>query len=199
LPEAGHIAAIVLAAGRSTRFGSDKLLYPLTLDGMTAPLIAHSLRPWLQVFDALTLVVRSGDHALRAALSGVKGVRWVEAEDAGLGMGHSLAAGVGANREAAGWVIGLADMPRLPSAVIGQVRDALQQGSPLAVPFYQGRRGHPAGFGHIYADDLLALSGDAGARHVLERAAALTRIVVQDPGVLIDVDQPADIDNLIVI
>lgn len=200
MPEAAGIAAIVLAAGRATRFGSDKLLQPLALDGCTAPMIAHSVRPWLQVFDVLTLVIRPGDHALRAALSGMEGFRWVEAEQCGLGMGHSLAAGVAATADADGWVIGLADMPRLPAAVIAQVRDALRHGAALAAPFHQARRGHPAGFGRRYAEELLALSGDAGARQILQRdAAQLTRIVVQHPGVLLDVDQPSDIEQLNVI
>ncbi|MBU3736714.1 MAG: nucleotidyltransferase family protein [Methylobacterium sp.] len=200
MPEAAGISAIVLAAGRATRFGSHKLLQPLALDGCSAPMLAHSVRPWLQVFDTLTLVVRPGDHALRAALPASAAVRWVEAVNSDLGMGHSLAAGVAANRDCAGWVIGLADMPRLPAAVIAQVRDALQRGATLAAPFHLAQRGHPAGFGRIYADELLALSGDAGARHILERdAARLARIPVQHPGVLLDVDRLSDIEPLNVI
>ncbi len=198
MPERGGIAAVVLAAGRSSRYGADKLLQPLTLEGLTLPLAAHSLRPWLHVFPAVTVVVRPQSAALRQALGvhfPTPALRWVECAQAGLGMGHSLAAGVAAEADAAGWLIGLADMPLLPVTAIAGVCAALAAGAPLAAAYTGGRRGHPVGFAIGYRDELLALAGDAGARGLLQRDALhLTRIQVDDAGILADIDSPADLN-----
>jgi molybdenum cofactor cytidylyltransferase len=193
------IAAVVLAAGQSRRFGADKLLHPLTLDGETLPLAAHSLRPWLAVFRRVTVVVRPQADALRAAIEQALGeqaaaIAWVACADAESGMGHSLAAGVGANRSASGWLVGLADMPAVPAAAIAGVRAALAAGAPLAAPARAGRRGHPVGFGAGYGPRLLALQGDAGARALLEQdAASIAYIAVAHDGIFADVDTPVDI------
>lgn len=89
----------------------------------------------------------------------------------------------------------LADMPRIASATIEAVARELDAGKPLVAPCYRGQRGHPVGFGLVHREALLALDGDTGARALLN-SPALTRIDVDDPGILRDVDTPADLNGL---
>ena len=198
-----EIAAIVLAAGASCRFGSEKLLHPVTLHGVTLPLAAHSFFPWFETFEVITVVVkpeaeafcRTVETALGAAKSSA--IRWVVCENAAKGMATSLACGVHANRDAAGWLIGLADMPVVPSAAIIDVRNALLDGAKLAAPFCNGKRGHPVGFATHYREELLALQGNTGARHLLERDNSnLVQIKINDKGIFADIDIPNDLHNL---
>lgn len=198
-----EIAAVVLAAGASRRFGADKLLHPVNAGNSTIPLIARSMSPWLEAFVQVTVVIRAGSDELRRqfeqALGPAKaaGIRWCICPDAVLGMSASLAAGVAYNRDADGWLIGLADMPHVPTAAIAAVRDAIVSGAPLAAPYCDGRRGHPVGFASRYRDELLALRGDAGARDILKRDAGnLLRIDTTDPGVFTDIDSPEDLIGL---
>lgn len=199
----GVAAAIVLAAGASRRFGSNKLLYPLTLHGATMPLAAHSLLPWLEAFDHVSVVVRPGADAFCSALETALGedrsakLRWVECLDALQGMASSLVCGVRANHDAAGWLIGLADMPALPLAAIAGVRDALSAGAALAAPSRSGLRGHPVGFSSVYRDELLALQGDNGARRLLERdLSRVSDVPIADAGIFADIDSPGDLQYL---
>jgi molybdenum cofactor cytidylyltransferase len=199
----GEIAAVVLAAGASRRFGSDKLLHPLTLRGVTLPLAEHSLLPWLETFASITVVVRLGGEsfcsALEIALGATKSAQidWIECPDAAQGMASSLVCGVRANRDAAGWLIGLADMPAVPSAAIAGVRDALMAGAALAAPFHDGKRGHPVGLASHYYDELLLLQGDNGARCLLERDKSIVvEIKSGDAGIFADIDVPGDLQHL---
>lgn len=203
MSERGKIAAIVLAAGGSRRFGSDKLLHPVTLRGVTLPLAAHSLLPWLEIFAHVTIVVRPGSEPLCRAIDTALGttetaaLRWQLCEEAAQGMAASLACGVRANHGAAGWLIGLADMPAVPAAAIAGVRNALQAGADLSAPSCNGRRGHPVGFAFRYYEELLALRGDAGARHLLERDRSnLVQVELGDRGILADIDIPRDLQEL---
>jgi len=203
LSEPSNIAAVVLAAGASRRFGSDKLLHPLTLRGVTLPLAAHSLLPWLETFGHVTVVVRPGAElfcsALEAALGEIKStqINWIECADAAQGMAYSLVCGVRANLDAAGWLIGLADMPAVPMAAVVGVRKALLSGAMLAAPSRAGRRGHPVGFASLYRDELLALQGDNGARRLLERDRTdVVEIYVDDAGIFADIDIPGDLQSL---
>lgn len=203
-PEPGEIAAIVLAAGTSSRFGSNKLLHPLTQRGVTMPLAAHSLLSWLEAFGHIHVVVKPGaeafcsevEAALRIVDSGQ--IRWIVCAEAASGLASSLACGVLANHDAAaGWIIGLADMPAVPSAALIGVRNALKDGAIIAAPYLNNRRGHPVGFSGQYYNELIGLQGDVGARHLLERdILSITHVKIDDAGIFADIDIPSDLQRV---
>jgi molybdenum cofactor cytidylyltransferase len=185
-----RVAGILLAAGVGARFGEHKLLAPLADGTPLAVAAARSLR--LAVEDVLA-VVRPGDDRLSSLLA-AEGVRVIECAQSAQGMGHSLAAGVAARPDAAGWLIALADMPYIKVSTIAGVAQAVSGGAAVAAPFHRDRRGHPVGFGAGLHSELVELRGDRGARDLLARyTPIMTRIDVDDPGVLLDIDRPADL------
>lgn len=187
---AKHIAAVLLAAGAGSRFGGDKLLHPLE-DGVA--ISAHAARNLLAVLPDVVAVVRWGDFPLYEMLE-QEGCRVTMFQGAARGMGASLAHGVAEARGADGWIIALADMPRVPAAVIRSIAAALEEGALIAAPVHRGERGHPVGFSAKLRDELLALDGDTGARAVLDRQRQHIRLIdCADPGVLFDVDRKSDL------
>jgi molybdenum cofactor cytidylyltransferase len=184
------IAAILLAAGAGTRFGGEKLLHPLD-DGVA--IAAHAARNLLAATPDVIAVVRWGDFPLYDMLE-QEGCQVTMFQKAERGMGASLAHGVAQARGADGWVVALADMPRIQPATVSSVISALQQGALIAAPAYKGERGHPVGFGAALRDELLALDGDQGARALLERHRDAVRLIdCDDPGILIDIDRKSDL------
>jgi len=109
-------------------------------------------------------------------------------------MGVSLAWGVRAAPVASGWIVALADMPWIRPGTIGRVVDALRHGASIAAPARLGMRGHPVGFGADRYAELIGLTGDAGAKAVLEAHRAQL-IDTDDPGILRDVDTRQDLDG----
>ncbi|HTH59024.1 MAG TPA: nucleotidyltransferase family protein [Paraburkholderia sp.] len=186
---------VLLAAGTGSRFDPDglrnKLLAPLPDGVAVAQASAHRL---LLVVPKVVAVLRPGAEMLARVLNDA-GCDVIFAADAERGMGASLAAGVAAAADAESWIVALADMPRIAPDTIGAVAHAVDEGASLVAPYYQGRRGHPVGFGAEHRAALLALDGDAGAR-ALFSSHAVTRIDVDDPGVLRDIDTPADLQGL---
>lgn len=178
---------LLLAAGASRRFGSDKRWHRLP-DG--TPMAIEAARRLRAACPSSIAVVRPGDDELAAALTKT-GLKVTACPMAALGMGHSLAAGVAASLEAPGWLVALADMPAIAPASYGAVQDALRAGALLARTVHAGRPGHPVGFAARFCDDLLALQGDQGGKAILDaHRDILTLCPVDDLGVLIDVDAP---------
>lgn len=180
------VAGLMLAAGFSRRFGSDKRVYPFTPE---QTLLAASLRTPVSVLPELWLVLRLDDEA--SALGVPPSVGVISNPAAAQGMGHSLALGMqllAAHSQAQAVAILLGDMPWL-SVVTLQTLCAQASPERIVLPTYQGQRGHPVVFGRAFWPDLQALEGDVGARSVLQVYARHVReIDVDDAGVVRDVD-----------
>lgn len=186
------IAGILLAAGAGTRFGGDKLLFPLA-DG--TPIGVQAARNLLGGVDHALAVLRPSDRQL-AYLLEEEGLGVVFCPDAQDGMGTSLAFGVAAAEYANGWLIALADMPFIRNDTISGIAGLLRAGAPIAAPQHQGRRGHPVGFARGFFNHLAQLSGDHGARALLAaRAGQIQVLECEDPGIVTDIDMPTDLCN----
>jgi molybdenum cofactor cytidylyltransferase len=184
------VYALVLAAGAGSRFGGGKLMAPwrggLLIDGALDAAFAAPV--------AGVLVVVGADPRV-AAHAAAHGARVVEAPDHAEGLSASLRAGIAAlPPEAAGALVLLGDMPRVPHAVLAPLVQALAAGAPAAVPVFEGRIGNPAALSAALFPDLLGLKGDRGARGLLDSLGEkLARIPAPDAGVLIDIDRREDL------
>ncbi len=190
---ATRICGILLAAGAGTRFGGGKLIHPLD-DGV--PIAAHAARNLVAAGLDVIAVIRPGDFPLADVLE-EEGCFVTHCAEAIHGMGHTLAHGVANSRDAGGWVIALADMPRVRPETIQRVAAAIAGGDIIAAPRFNGERGHPVGFHAQLRDELLRLTGDTGARPVLERHREALRLLdCDDPGVVLDIDVKADLPRI---
>jgi len=190
------VTGILLAAGAGRRFGvhrgAHKLLQPLPGG---EPVGVAAGRNLIAAIPDSIAVVRAGDLALAAALGAI-GLRIVEHPRADGGLGTSLAAGVSATPDAVGWLIALGDMPWVQPETILTLTEALAAGASLVAPLYAGRRGHPVGFASPWRDRLMTLKGDRGARDLIAaHEDQLLLLTTKDPGLLLDVDAPADLER----
>jgi molybdenum cofactor cytidylyltransferase len=187
-----EIAGILLAAGSARRFGAAKLLQRLH-DGV--PVAAAAAQSLTQVLANTVAVVKPGDHVL-IELFTEQGLQVVENPLAEEGMGTSLAAGINASAQAAGWLIMLADMPWIRTATISVLADRLDNGASMVAPVYAGQRGHPVGFSSRWLQPLRDLSGDRGARDLITaHPDALELFATEDAGVVQDIDYPQDLSR----
>lgn len=190
-----NVAAILLAAGSASRFGSDKLLHVLPHG---VPIAVQSARHLKAVVEKVVVVVRPGSVELQKAFQN-ESVETVVCEQADQGMGESLACAVRVTTGDA-FLIALADMPFIRPTSIEAVRDALASGAPLVAPYFHGRRGHPVGIAALFRKEMEQLSGDEGAKKLLaSHADKLVKIPVGDPGVLRDIDKPSDLSPPLVV
>ncbi len=184
------MVGILLAAGQGTRFGGDKC-QALLADGTA--LGVRAAQNLAGAVDHLLCVVRPDDQAL-TALFQAQGFRTVTCADAARGMSASLQAGIRAADTADAWVIALADMPLIKPATCQQLVAALRLEGGIVQPVFASQRGHPVGFAAKYRAELLALTGDQGARALLNRYAGQVQYLpVEDAGVLQDIDRPEDL------
>lgn len=189
-----EIVGILLAAGAGARFGGDKLMHRLPAGIPMAAVAASVLHP---ACDRLIAVLRPNANELASVLKAV-GCEIVWCAEAEAGMGHSLAAGVSATTNAAGWVVALADMPFIAPASHLIVAATLRAGASLVATQFQGQQGHPVGFSRVWSRQLITLTGDRGGKSILNQYQEhLTLCPVDDPGVLQDIDRPDDFQHIL--
>ncbi len=180
---------LLLAAGFSRRFGSLKLAATLH-DGDTV--VARTLKQLRATQAPLRIVTRPDLQTLLLA-SGARAEELVLCEDAALGMGHTLAAGMRALPPWRGCLVCLADMPFIRSDTLLLLLQALRQDH-ILVPVHDNERGNPVGFGSDWFAALQGCSGDAGAREIVRgHPGQIDLVNVDDPGILQDLDTPADL------
>lgn len=183
-----EITGLLLAAGKGRRYGQRKLL----ADFKGLPLVLHGARA-LTDCERVIAIIRDDDIELQHILQ-TAGIETRINEEADRGMGYSIACGVRASNHSDGWCILPADMPTITVETVAQVTEALRKGAAIAAPYFRGNRGHPVGFSSAFADQLLALDGDVGARNILLRhSEGLVRIETDDKGILLDIDTPQDL------
>jgi molybdenum cofactor cytidylyltransferase len=189
------IAAVVLAAGPSNRFGpQNKLLADLA----GRPLLRGVAEKVIGGGADLVVIVTGCDGAdIEAALAGLS-VRFVHNEAWRDGMGTSIAAGVaalGEDIEATFIVPG--DMPRLTPGLFAQLAAAFAEGPRPTIVYPatpSGEQRNPVLWPRRYFPKLLTLAGPDGAKGFLRRLAPeCTPVVVDDPAIFADVDTPEDL------
>jgi molybdenum cofactor cytidylyltransferase len=192
-----RIAAVVLAAGRSTRMGgSNKLL--AEIGGQ--PLVRIAVEQALASRASPVIVVTGHEHEkVRAALAGLP-VRTAHNKDFASGLGSSLRTGIAAvPPEADGAIVCLGDMPQVDAALIDRLVASFdpEKGALVVVPVIDGQRGNPVLWSRRFFPDLMAIEGDVGARNLIGRyGEAVVELPVTGKAALTDIDTPEALRGL---
>ena len=190
LPPGPQIAALLLAAGTSSRMGSNKLIEEVDGRPMIARtaqrILASRARPVVAVLGHMA-------DAVDAALGRLP-VERVRNPDYAAGLSTSLRRGLAAlPDDIDGAVVCLGDMPLIAGRDIDRLIAAFNplEGRAVVVPTRRGQRGNPVLWARRFFPEMMALGGDAGARRLLEAHADLVAEVEMDSdSVLTDVDTP---------
>ncbi|MGJ4942963.1 NTP transferase domain-containing protein [Bradyrhizobium sp. HKCCYLS1011] len=188
---ARKVAAIVLAAGRSTRMGGpNKLLAELEGKKLVRIVTEQTLAS-----KACEVIVVTGHQAdlVEQALAGLR-VRFVRNPDFVGGLASSVKAGIAAVPESAdGAVVCLGDMPMVSSDLLDRLIGTFEpdRGNLIVVPVAEGRRGNPVLWSRRFFQELMTLEGDVGARHLIAKhAEAVAEVPVEGDAAFLDIDTP---------
>ena len=190
-----RVAAIVLAAGRSSRMAPrNKLLESIggepIIRRVAANALASGARP---VF----VVIGHEAAGIAAALAGLD-VTTIANPAYAEGLSTSLRAGVKAlPAEIDGALVCLGDMPEVEGSVLGALMVAFTGASAICVPVHHGRRGNPILWSRSYFAEMMGLAGDTGARKLLaQHHECVIEVEVGSNGIFADVDTPSDLERL---
>jgi len=191
-PEKGRaIAAVVLAAGRSSRMGGpNKLLAEIGGKPLVRMVVDAALGS-----RARPVVVVTGHQRdkVEAALAGLP-VKFVHNPHFADGLGTSLKAGIAAlSADVDGAIVCLGDMPQVDAALIDRLIGAFDpdHGALVVVPTIDGKRGNPVVWSRRFFPDLMAVEGDVGARYLIGRyTEAVAEVPLAGTAALTDVDTP---------
>ena len=186
-----NVAAVILAAGRSTRMGGpNKLLAELGGKPLVRIVTEQALES-----KASNVIVVTGHQAeeVQKALQGLR-VKFMHNPDFAEGLASSVKTGIAAVPENAdGAVICLGDMPLISAHLIDRLIEAFapDRGNLITVPVSNGRRGNPVLWSRRFFPDLMAIEGDVGARYLIGRySEAVVEVPLDGKAALVDVDTP---------
>jgi molybdenum cofactor cytidylyltransferase len=188
-------AAIILAAGSSTRMGAAKQL--LRLDGR--PLLQHVLDN-VRASDVgeIILVLGASAEAIRAEID-ARHERVVLNENYQEGMGTSLKVGLSSvNSETEAALIILADQPFVRTETLNQlISQHVRSKAQIVIPLYRGFRGNPVLLDRAVFPEVMALGGDTGCRAIFgDHLEGIVKVPVDDVGILLDIDRKSDFETL---
>jgi CTP:molybdopterin cytidylyltransferase MocA len=190
--------AVILAAGRSSRFGRSKALLPVDPTGLT--FIARLITAFRDagVHDVL-VVGRPEDLPLREAVNAAA-ARFVPNADADRGQLSSVVVGIDAadSPRVDAVVVMPVDIPLVRAETIAAVLAAfIRARAPIARASHHGRHGHPVVFGRSVFDELRRADPNTGAKAVVHaHAREVLDVEVEDAAVLKDVDTVGDYQEL---
>jgi molybdenum cofactor cytidylyltransferase len=194
------IAGIILAAGMSLRFGrpkqlekiGDKTLVEIAVDAALESKLDHIVLVLGYAFDAVVSALRE-NRTRDPRLTILQNRAFQE------GMSGSLRIGLNSVKDAFSSVMFLlADQPMIQAQTINLLLDAfIASEKGICAPVFHHKRGNPTLFSKRFFPQLLSIQGDRGAREIIRNAAAQVDLVeVNAPGVIIDIDTPADLEKL---
>ena len=190
-PQRGRFAAVILAAGRSTRMGGPNKL----LAQVTGKPLARIAAEAALASRARPVVVVTGhqSHTVAEALRELP-LQFAYNPDFAEGLSTSLRTGLAVlPDDIDGAVVMLADMPQVDAALIDRLMSAhdVDKGALIAVPVIDGKRGNPVLWSRRFFPELMAVQGDIGARHLIGKySEAVVEVPVFDKGALTDIDTP---------
>ncbi len=193
-----HVAALVLAAGSSSRMGGRHKLLIADADGQT--MVARTVDHLREAGISPILVVTGHREAeIRAALAG-RGLRFIHAARHNEGLAESLKAGLAAlPDDSAGVLVCLGDMPLVDATTLRRIVAAFDpdEGRAIVVPTHQGQFGNPVLWDRSFIPEMMQLTGDQGARILLRRHAEdVAELALATDAVLRDFDTPESLAHL---
>ena len=183
---------IVPAAGPGSRFGGPSHKLAQAFDGGTV--LGLTVRHAIETQLPVVVVTTAALAPLVAMHLATRDIVVLDAAEAARGLGAAVAAGVAERSGAPGWLVLPGDMPMVKPGSLLAVAQALEQ-HPVAYAQYRGQRAFPAAFAAELYSELIVMTGDHALRRLGARYPAHEQ-EVDDAGVLMDVDTPADLDAM---
>lgn len=183
------ISGIILASGFSRRMEKDKLL--MEIEGM--PLVERVIKACVDSnLDEVILIYRQ-----KAVLDIGKKykIKAIYNENAILGQSESLKLGVREAKGAKAYMFFVGDQPFIKAELVNMLIDEyIKSQADILVPFYNGKRGMPTIISSSYKDELLGITGDKGARDLVNKYIHKTKkIYIEDERLGLDIDKPEDL------
>jgi molybdenum cofactor cytidylyltransferase len=193
-----QVSAVILAAGTSTRRGQEKQLLPLGGTTVLARTIDNVRSAGLV---EMVLVLGASAEAIRRQLppSLLEGLKVVVNQAYRQGMASSLREGLSAlDPQTGAALIILGDQPFIRPQTLQQIMAGYHRsGAQIVIPSHQGKRGNPVLLSRSVFPEVMALEGDTGCRAIFpNHLDAILKVEVEDPGILLDIDNQDDYERL---